>query len=49
MKKNVRFALVSLVIAALLSGVSHAGGFKLIAAEDGTRNSHMTADITAIP
>ncbi len=45
MKNNIRFVLVSLVIAALLAGVSHAGGFKFVVAEDGTRNSHMTADI----
>ena len=45
MKKNLRFVLVILMTVALSAGVSHAGGFKLIVAEDGTRNSHMTADI----
>ena len=45
MKKSVRFVLISLVIATMLANISNAGEFKLVAAEDGTRNSHMTADI----
>ena len=45
MKKTLRCVSAGLAIAALLAGVCHAGEFKLIAAVDGTRNSHMTADI----
>ena len=45
MNNKIRFVLISLVIATMSTNISHAGGFKLIAAEDGTRNSHMTADI----
>ena len=45
MRINIGFVLVSLTIVAFSAGVSHAGGFKFVVAEDGTRNSHMTADI----
>ena len=45
MRECVRFVLVCFVIAVLSAGICHAGEFKLVAAEDGTRNSHMTADI----
>ena len=45
MKMCIRFVLISLVIATMSANISHAGEFKLVAAEDGTRNSHMTADI----
>ncbi len=45
MNKRIKFALIGLIIAALSANISHAGEFKLVAAEDGTRNSHMTADI----
>ena len=45
MTKMLQSVLVCLLLCVLFAAVGHAAGFKLVAVEEGTRNSHLTSDI----